>query len=719
MVLTTGVGTGHTEPYCSAACLQNVLTGEVICLGHEVRALLTELGMEAPPKVYTVHTSEDGSQNVIQLNNRYYFFNRTERTLSEITFDLSDHCSLSFSPDCRYMVVEKMRAGEEIISDLWLIDLQTMDSRLIVNTAPTAGLSTFSADGRYFYTYLMANGAVEQNEDAEWLLYDTQTDHSFQGVGKILYFANGILISHTSDAFHAYDCQTGNIPNDLSHLPAVAVVTTRASRHTLSLYHPATGELNSAFANLGAYEISPDYRYLYTYIAHDTHIVVTDLYSGDSFQLPLSQRFLQESQPGENQKTTFSISVHPAGGEIQIRYHISESAADEEMREDIKDLRKIIEEEFLNAPNLPAFWERFQVLSAPYAHLLRGVYYDIHDEYVNLQISYIFTPYMHPSSEKQSTTILYFVEDYRSDTFTLFRGVLSNSCKVNGVYGKSAAQTAKQTFRKTLIDGNYEVSCQMLPTVGEERIVYIDFAKCFNASGKYQDSLAEAEYYAYTTLRPAVIGSNLPTFPNDLDRLVEIVSRYPLTKREQIHPTNRFVAEIKLYDPLKNTIYHAHVLVDANGKYYLSNRLISIDNWACRQITEEEYEFIMKLQGGFLYETGMYLDKQISSAPTDHSTEADYDYLICGRLPTYRLNIANVNTALAMLREGTYSHTEIFKTVYSPDQQQYVKLFMKYQPNYRQLLHPPTSAAGYIQIVLNNGVISFTDPFPDAPIPPA
>lgn len=712
LVLLSTHPKGHQGSDCNVVYL-HPSNGELICLRHELQELWASVGIDASIvwSLSNLHASEDG--------NRYLFYaradgsdlgsflyDRTAGTLTKLPLDLYQAPRLdflSYSADCNYAVMATYRKNDDLLDDLFLIDLRTMEVKQICADYATFGESTFSADGRYVYTHLRIGDSVDSNENGQWVLYDIQTGFTFRGEGEVLYLENGILISRTPEGFTAYDCTTGEPPEDLSSLPLVIDADFNNYRYTITVYNPATGKIEKTIPDVGAYELRGQILYYYVHKAEG--VVIANLTTGESVTLPVSATLLTGANPAEGY-TIYSLAVSGDGSTVSLGYTISLDDYYKQKQKDIDALLALIQNSALKTNNLPDFWEYFQARRAPYEYLIEFTDYDIHDGYVILHISFIRNV-----RNDKDTWNLHLVEDYRDGTVTLYNAS-DNPYHVGNIHARSAYETKVQTFRRTLKKGDYEASCALLPTIGEHRPYYIDYAVCYDEKGKWSDDLAYQARWTYEYLQNEAKHSTASMSKEAREQLFKIIAKYPLNKGISIEThVYRRVMTITLVNQNLSVFYNVEVVVADNGCYYLRNVYYS----SCsRQITYEDYLALMETQNRKIVQTGLYKDLQIAFVPLPQASQTS-DFLLSCTIPSYYLQANDVNRALAMIREGGYD-TDVISSVLFPSKLWiYVDLLTKYTPDASYTITADDSLSVLMQI--RNGKISFSDPNPEIPLP--
>lgn len=700
----------HQESYCGVVYLRPS-DGELICLGHELKDLWQSAGVDFNKIQFLFyrHASADGNHYVVCAQNGgktigLFYYDRVEQTLKKIPFDTSHNDFLSYSADGNYMVVANPRKSNDLLDDLFLIDLRTMEVKQICQDYDTFGESHFSSDGRYVYTHLRIGDAVDSDEHGQWVLYDTQTGFTFRGEGQVLYLEDGVLISHTyGGGFAAYDCTTGETPDDLSALPLVIDADYKKYRYILTVFNPATGEVEATIPNVGAYALSENYLFYYVHRAEG--VVMADLYSAESVTLPVSAELLNGANPEEG-FTHYRFAVSHDGSSISLGYFISMSTYDAMIYEDINALMDDLCDAVLSTNNIPDFGSKFTEFQANYSHIIKWIGYDIHENYAILQIATI----LDPSPTKSTLRVYHLVEDYRNGTYTLY-SASENPYSPGRIFARSAYEDTKQVFRRKL-SGDYAKTCALLPQQAEHRPYYIDYADCYDSKGKWSDSLAAASGWNYGYLSLEVARTEPALSKTALDRTLQIIAHYPLTKGISIENlTYRRVAGIRLLTDKYRELYNAEVVVASNGCYYLRNLN---DTRHSQQITYEDYLALMEAQNNPIVQMGLYKDPRIAYVlPCQHTVSGDF--LINCFIPTNLLNAEDVCAALALIREGGHSADEIMDVLFSDEMRAYVELLAEYAPTYQYVFN--ANGSPYIDLRMNYGDFRFYDPNPEAPLP--
>lgn len=587
----------HRESFCAHIYLKPS-TGELFCLGHELKDLWQTVGIDRESLTFfnVYYAAENGERYVIVPHtdsNRlgYYIYDRTAKTLQKVDFDFANHDSDSYSPNCNLIVVATIRKNDDMLNDLQLINTNTMEIKPICAGYDTFGISYFSPDERFIYTYLRVDGTMEQNEYAHWVMYDTETGLTFRGEGEILYLQKGILISRTPNGMRIYDCQTGVAPAVTEGLPHVVDGEYKSSRHTLSLLDPLTGETTVTLSDVGTYELTGDQRYLYYYVHSAPGVVLMDLFSGETVTLPVSDAFWKGANP-EVGRTIYSLAISSDGSKISLGYKISMDYIYEQRREDIKALEELLDEAVLKTNSIPAFWAYFNEHRTPFDYLITETSYDIHDGYVILQIEY-YHDSMFDMHKFNTTLTVQLLEDYRDNTFTRYR-VYGNPYRAGWLYARSAYETKVQTFRRKLKDADYDTSCALLQSIGTHRPYYIDYADCYDQKGKWSDKLEAAAVCNAEFLKEHTVYVNYRPLPERFDEILEIVSRYPIYSEST--PEKKLFKKADLYfrDANSEAVYGVEIIAGESGAYYLKRT----DLYECyRKITEAEYLILMEALG--------------------------------------------------------------------------------------------------------------------------
>lgn len=708
LIQIQGIPADHRESYCRGFYLR-LSDGELICLGHELKDLWETVGLDyaSLSSLSVRYTTEDGERYIIAPANSsgslgYFIYDRRAKILRKIEFDCQNSDSISYSPDGNFVVVAKARKNNQDLDDLWLIDLSDMEAKQICAVYDTFGMSYFSTDERFIYTYLRIGDSVEKNEYGEWVMYDTQTRFTFRGKGQILYLQSGILVSRTQDGFLIYDCTTGDAPDDLSSLPRVIDADQKSQRYTLTIYNPVTGQVEATIADVGAYDLSDDQQYLFYYVDKADGVVMADLFGGESVTLPVSNALLEGVNPDVG-KAIYRMKVSADGSKIALGYKISvEEYMDQKQRE-IDELRNAIWNGFLKTNNIPDFWSKFSPVKEQYAHLVEWTGYYIHDDFAIYMIAYHNNGY----SLSRSVGVYHVVEDYRSGTYTLYNAS-ENPYLLGNLVARSAWEDKVQTFRRTL-KGDYDTTCALLPTLGELHEFYFDYAKCYDANGKWSDNLKNAHQYSYEFISTHYVRADIGYSAEELESVLRIIGKYTVNRISLSSLTVRRVAQINLYGPSRTLLYCGDVYISSTGKYYLQNtyggsHFISTGS----QITAEEYETLMQANGGFLVETGLYKDPRLASV-ADSVFEVYNDFLVNGFLPQI-YGTEEIDKALSMIREGGYETDVILRTLYpDPAKRFYLTLLSEYKiPFDCSIRH--ANGVELIQITITDGVITCSDP---------
>lgn len=709
LVELKGTVDGHRESYCQNVYLR-LSDGTVLCLGHALQNLWSTVGIDpsTPDKIYVHHTSPDGEQYVLSAfgdseSYGYFLYRRQKNSLQKIPYDLANSDSVSYSSNCQYIVVATPRPTNILLNDLWLIDTSSMKIKLICTEYDTFGESSFSADQRFVYTYLRIGDSVEKNEYGQWVMYDTQTGLAFCGEGEICYLQNGILISRTPDKFCIYDCATGEILPNQPDLPWIIHADQKDNRYTLTVYNPQTGLVEATLTNVGTYAISQNQQYLFYYTDKALGVTVMDLISGQSVSLPVSEAFLKETNP-EAGDVIYSMMISDNGSKIILGYRISLEDYMERKQREITALQDSIHTSFLSVNSIPDFWKKFAPYAEQYAHLIEWTGYYLHENYAIYMIAY----QNNGLSLTRSVGVLNIVEDYRDGSFTMYYGSESLYFLGNPV-ARSAWEDKVQLFRRTL-KGNYDATCALLPTLGESREFYFDYAKCYDAAGKWSDDLKNAYRYSYEFMRQFYVRADADYSPEELESVLRILDKYSVNQISLSSLTVRRVAQINLYGPSNLLLYCGDVYISSTGKYYIQNtyggdQFLSTGS----QITSEEYETLMQATGGFLVETGLYKDTRIASIEKA-MFQVYNDFLVSGYLPKVSGTEKMVN-ALSMIREGGYDTDEILRTLYpDPSHQLYIKLLAEYKIPFDRTIRYAPSVALSIRITIVDGVITLSDP---------
>jgi hypothetical protein len=478
-------------------------------------------------------------------------------------------------------------------------------------------------------------------------------------------------------------------------------------RYTLTVYNPATGKIEKTIPDVGTYELRGQILYYYTHKAEG--VVIANLTTGESVSLPVSATLLTGANPAEGY-AIYSLAVSGDGSTVSLGYTISMDDYYKQKQKDIDALLALVQDSALKTNNLPDFWEYFQARRAPYEYLIEYTDYDIHEGYVILHISFIRSV-----RDDKDTWNLHLVEDYRDGTVTLYNAS-DNPYHVGNIHARSTYETKVQTFRRTLKKGDYEASCALLPTIGELRPYYIDYALCYDENGKWSEKLASTAKCNYELLKQHVASANVNYTPEALDRTLEILSRNPVHSVLHLNQTGyRRVADIQLYSSEKVLIFQTSIYVTTEGKYYLWGR--SFDERGC-QINEADYLALMEAQGGFLVETGLYKDVRLAKVPESYSVYVDADFLPRGLLPVpcpinynYEEQAAAAK-ALSMIREGGHTANEIIETLfYYHHAYDYIYLLAEYNVN--QSWYYSFRGIEPIRITIQDGVITLSDPKAD------
>lgn len=643
---------GEHEDCMNVYC--DLESGELVCLQHTLFSLLgREYGGE-PWGVLEYGKNPD--RCVFFVGSDYYFADLAASTVQLIEFDFDRHDGIGLSPDYASLAVTLPNKENDMLDDVFVIDLESMEIRQIFADAPVAGSAYYSTDSRFVYCFERISDSAQNGKDAKWMLCDLETGNSFEGEGKLYYVREGIALAQTEEGFAAYDCTTGEMASR-EKIPYAVDAVYHEEMYSITVYDPQNGEIVLTLDSVSNFEISADREFLFCYSPGSDSLICYWLLGNERLRLPLSEDFIASTQ-APNIRVSYQLSVNADCSQVSIGYftvpYTQEEADLDRFYSDVRALDDFFSDTFMETDNLPELLEAFDSLRDEYGYLIADETHVIGQEYLIWRVVYK----THPES-----TISYcgfdFVEDYRDGSFSMYRSGIDRHY-VGQLAAYSRYEDTHGLRHRELKNRDYGKSVSMLSTLGEELPPYIDYANCYDEEGRFSDELRERYICSYDYLSQFVVSQmNSLDQPNDLEETLRLVEKYPF-----LHELKSSIgeycklSEIVLYDNAGDEVYIAHVMITEQGQYLLMNE--SVHAYAI--LSAEDYTSLLKRQGGLLYESEMYLDTRLAAlggivyAPVSQSIVTS-DFFA---LPFYDAEICDrAKNAVALYEEGGHSNLEL------------------------------------------------------------
>lgn len=655
----------------------NLDTKELVCLTHRLQALLDSLHDSHSLTVdllnlYTMDQTADHVLYWVQEGDVFYYYlaDFTQNSLHKLTIPLSGPDVGFVSPDFTYVILrEPHPSGKD---EQWTAVSLLNDTRLTPFGEITVfGDPVFSADGRFF---LCRRTDLDGNN---WLAFDSLTRVVTECMGDLCYLSGSIALTRTEDGYAAYDCSIGEEIELSSSLPlalrstSILQYLSSTQQYTLKLYDPTDQTLRFKLEGVAAYALSQDACWLYYYKDGDDHLTLLDLIGQTGYSLPLSEEFLKTAE-SENGTVRYSISVSADRSFVAIGYtvepktEISESLLYHYESEAL--LHWMIEalEESDNLQGLIAQFENSRFADHP---IVINTAADIYDDYVIWQVLYLYTP----GDIRYCSRVLRIVEDYRTKTLTLYRGDY-NPHFIPGVSGSDRLSDANfyeygdLFVRYDSKNADYTTTCQLLRSIGRTIGCSFDYGNCFDENGKWSNTLAQKELCRYERLKNTVTSASYLNTPEQLDTLLQILARNPRTDRAKFQFTPAWrVQLISLTDADGNQVYKGWLAINSKGNYYLITEFFG-DYTPMIQISKADYTALMGLYGGFLYESGLYLNPRLSGLDVNFAM-GSYVRYDTGLFSGSYLNSSNLDRVEELYAKGNTSDRKLISLLFEGSDQ--------------------------------------------------
>lgn len=324
----------------------------------------------------------------------------------------NDIGALVCSPDMTTLLTFAQRKTDTDYDDAYLIDVESGEAVCISGGLPTFFTGEFSPDGKNVVVLLkneygVTNGT--ESEQCRFLLYGVDTGAHCEGEGKILSYANGLLITVTGGEYRVYDRETCQEIEP----PAGTLVVEKKQNGEIVRTDLSTGSSVVLSKRAAAYLVSEDGKYLYLYSTGDEFVTCVSVETAESFYAEVDRKFVSETaRLSDLYHIFYQMKLSDAKDELLVCYYTAEKGdpgedqpdPDAEKRE---KLREAVRTAYERSSDIPAL-----------LNLLKGS-----EDYGSLSLSaYRGNGFLYLSVGNLGLgdNAVTFTEDYRSGTFTAY-----------------------------------------------------------------------------------------------------------------------------------------------------------------------------------------------------------------------------------------------------------------------------------------------------------
>lgn len=318
----------HNDHGC---LLYDVKSGELICYGCMAEDLLTEPLKEGERIVIDPATTPDLLSFALyrdkenEITARYIYEPQKELLRQIPLLSKQDFGYYTVSPDGRYLLTATERRDGSGYFDYYLIDVETLNVKNVESNLATTHEAQFSPDGKNLLILLADEGGSTHigTDKVRYLMVNVDTGANAVCEGKILSYANGLLVTRYRTEYHAYDrakVREVEIPE--------STFVFEIRQNKVIRIHAQSGAEEVLTALPDAWKLSNDGLYAYAYVTGNSHLTVYSIESGEKFRVEVSGDFARSvSDLQKTKDLTYFISLNEAGDELLICYSLSAKQA--------------------------------------------------------------------------------------------------------------------------------------------------------------------------------------------------------------------------------------------------------------------------------------------------------------------------------------------------------------------------------------------------------
>ena len=265
---------------------------------------------------FAVYRSED---NTITAR---YIYEPEKNLLREVPlYSTQDFGIYKISPDGKYLLTASPRSGIGDYYNYVLMDVETLTPKSLSTDYRTSHERHFSPDSKTLFIILRdEDGSTHMDTDkVKYLMINVETGDSIVCEGKILSYANGLVVTRNRTTYHVYDRKTATeieIPEN------TYAFETRQGK--ILRINVKTGKEEILTTAPNAWQLSSDGLYAYAYDTGKNFLTVYSLETGESFKVGVASEFAATvKELAKTKDLRYSISLSDKMDELLICYSLS------------------------------------------------------------------------------------------------------------------------------------------------------------------------------------------------------------------------------------------------------------------------------------------------------------------------------------------------------------------------------------------------------------
>ena len=332
-MLDISSGYNSTEHKNCSGLYFDTKSKQVICLSHIIKAAMN-LNDDVQIVIDEYGTNLDYVTYTLVSEQKSYYFNRSTGEYKELPVSLYGRSlDVQATKDYRYILTAKPKP-DSFIDDVILIDTTDLSYKIISNDYSAYMYVRFSDNDQFVcFTVRNDDGSMPSEfTDSNWIVYNIESKKYFKQQGELIKFSkdDSVAIFKTTDRFKAVNTADGT---------ELSVKDTVAGADKYNVYEQIgdsdytriiarenitnNSKTNITSKAINTYTLSPDGKYLYTYILGDPLIKCVNIETLESFDIPIGSEFVEQTiELEKDNRIIFNLSVNDTMTQALLCYYL-------------------------------------------------------------------------------------------------------------------------------------------------------------------------------------------------------------------------------------------------------------------------------------------------------------------------------------------------------------------------------------------------------------